>query len=125
MLGWDWIYCDATQLETFLQNHDVGPDNDFKYRFKGDTWVAAAVYNLLWTIRGIPRLYYGAEIEFMKLAPQDIDGPDMTINQTGRAYFGHHLEPGMLDATKSHPCGGTSNGTTRFVTPFPLCRRRR
>jgi hypothetical protein len=39
----------------------------------------------------------------MKGAPQDIEGPDMTIDQTGRAYFGHHLEPGMLDATKGHP----------------------
>ena len=103
ILGWDWIYGDVTQLVTFLQNHDVGPDNDFKYRFKGDTWMAAAAYNMLWTIRGIPCLYYGAEIEFMKGAPQDIDGPDMTIDQTGRAYFGHHLEPGMIEATKSHP----------------------
>jgi hypothetical protein len=30
---------------TFLQNHDVGPDNDFKYRFQGDTWMAAIAYN--------------------------------------------------------------------------------
>ncbi len=103
ILGWDWIYGDATNLVTFLQNHDVGPDNDFKYRFNGDTWMAAAAYNLLWTIRGIPCLYYGAEIEFMKGAPQDIDGPNMTIDQTGRAYFGGHLEPGMIQATRNHP----------------------
>ena len=103
VLASDWIYGDATQLVTFLQNHDVGPDNDFKYRFQGETWMAAAAYNLLWTIRGIPTLYYGAEVEFMKGAPQDIDGPDMTLDQTGRAYFGDHLEPGVIAATQAHP----------------------
>ncbi len=36
VLGWDWVYGDATKLVLFLQNHDVGPDNDFKYRFNGD-----------------------------------------------------------------------------------------
>ena len=103
ILSWDWIYGDATKLVTFLQNHDVGPDNDFKYRFQGDTWQAAITYNLLWTIRGIPALYYGEEIEFMKGAPQDIDGAEMTIDETGRAYFGDHLTPQNIATTKSHP----------------------
>ncbi|HPT48463.1 MAG TPA: alpha-amylase family glycosyl hydrolase, partial [Candidatus Rifleibacterium sp.] len=84
VIGMDWVYGDATQLVTFLQNHDVGPDNDFKYRFKGDDWMAAAAYNLLWTIRGIPCLYYGEEIAFMRGAPQDICGNTDTIDSTGR-----------------------------------------
>ena len=91
IVGMDWVYGDATQLVTFLQNHDVGPDNDFRFRFRGDQWMAAAAYNLLWTIRGIPCLYYGEEIEFMKGAPQDIIGNDDTLDTTGRAYFGDHL----------------------------------
>lgn len=99
----DWIYGDATKLVTFFQNHDVGPDNDFKYRFGAEQWKAAMVYNLLWTARGIPCLYYGEEIEFMKGAPQDIDGPNMTVDQTGRAYFGWHLEAGTIAATQAHP----------------------
>ncbi|MCE7874059.1 alpha-amlyase [bacterium CPR1] len=103
ILGMDWVYGDATQLVTFLQNHDVGPDNDFKYRFGAETWKAALAYNLLWTIRGIPCLYYGEEIEFQKGAPQDIDGPSMTIDQTGRAYFGGHLEAATIATTQSHP----------------------
>lgn len=103
VLAMDWIYGDATKLVTFLQNHDVGPDNDFKYRFGAETWKAAMAYNLLWTIRGIPCLYYGEEIEFMKGAPQDIDGPSMTIDQTGRAYFGGNLEAGTIAATQAHP----------------------
>lgn len=103
VLGFDWLYGDATQLVTFFQNHDVGPDNDFKFRFGGEAWKAAIAYNLLWTIRGIPCLYQGEEIEFMPGAPEDIDGPTMTLDQTGRAYFGDHLTPGAIAATQAHP----------------------
>jgi glycosidase len=99
----DWIYGDVTELVTFLQNHDVGPDNDFKYRFKGEQWMAAAAYNLLWTVRGIPCLYYGEEIEFMKGAPQDVEGEKDTLGQTGRAYFGDHLNDDRLAETQRHP----------------------
>jgi glycosidase len=60
-------------------------------------------YNLLWTIRGIPCLYQGEEIEFMPGAPEDIDGATMTLDQTGRAYFGDHLTPAALAATQAHP----------------------
>ncbi len=99
VLARDWVYGDATRLVTFLQNHDVGPDNDFRFRFRGDQWMAAAAYNLLWTIRGIPCLYQGEEIEFMRGAPQDIIGNDDTLNSTGRAYFGDHL----TDEYRHHP----------------------
>ena len=103
ILSMDWIYGDATSLVTFLQNHDVGPDNDFKYRFKGEQWMAAAAYNLIWTARGIPCLYYGEEIEFMKGAPQDVEGERDTLDQTGRAYFGDHLSDAAIGATQAHP----------------------
>ncbi len=99
----DWIYGDPTKLVTFLQNHDVGPDNDFRFRFKGEQWMAAACYNMLWTVRGIPCLYYGEEIEFMKGAPQDVIGNDDTLSSTGRAYFGDHLTPERIDSTMAHP----------------------
>jgi glycosidase len=88
---------------TFLQNHDVGPDNDFRFRFKGDQWMAASAYNLLWTVRGIPCLYYGEEIEFMKGAPQDVIGNDDTLDQTGRAYFGDHLTDERIGQTQAIP----------------------
>ena len=103
VLGFDWLYGDATKLVTFFQNHDVGPDNDFKFRFGGETWKAAMVYNLLWTIRGIPCLYQGEEVQFMPGAPEDIDGPTMTLDQTGRAYFGDRLVPSTIAATQAHP----------------------
>ena len=103
VLGFDWLYGDATTLVTFFQNHDVGPDNDFKFRFGGEAWKAALAYNLLWTIRGIPCLYQGEEIEFMPGAPEDIDGATMTLDQTGRAYYGDHLTGSALAATQAHP----------------------
>ena len=91
VLDMDWTYADPTQLVTFFQNHDVGPDNDFKYRYCCSQENAALVYNLLWTIRGIPTLYYGEEIMFMAGAPQDIQSSNDTIDSTGRAYYGPHL----------------------------------
>ncbi len=103
ILSMDWIYGDPTTLVTFLQNHDVGPDNDFRFRFKGDQWMAAAAYNLIWTARGIPCLYYGEEIEFMKGAPQDVIGNDDTLDSTGRAYFGDHLSEARIAETQGHP----------------------
>lgn len=101
ILGMDWIYGDATKLITFFQNHDVGPDNDFKYRYGGEEANAALVYNLMWTIRGIPTLYYGEEIQFQAGLPQDIANANDTIDQTGRAYFGPHLDD--LATTQAHP----------------------
>jgi hypothetical protein len=65
--------------------------------------MAAAAYNMLWTIRGIPCLYQGEEIEFMKGAPQDIIGNDDTLDSTGRAYFGDHLTDERIRETQSHP----------------------
>jgi glycosidase len=103
VLSMDWIYGDPTRLVTFLQNHDVGPDNDFKYRFKGERWMAAAAYNLLWTARGIPCLYFGEEIEFMKGAPQDVSEANDTLDRTGRAYFGDHLTDERIAETQAHP----------------------
>lgn len=92
VLSKDWVYGDATKLVTFFQNHDVGPDNDFKYRYGGDPANAAMVYNLLWTNRGIPTLYYGEEVMFQGGLAQDISGTNDTIDQTGRAYFGPTLD---------------------------------
>ncbi len=101
IFGWDWIYGDATKLVTFFQNHDVGPDNDFKYRYGGAEANAAMVYNLLWTARGIPTLYYGEEVMFQAGLPQDIATSSDTLDMTGRAYYGPVLDD--LAATQAHP----------------------
>jgi len=103
VFGMDWIYGDPTTLVTFLQNHDIGPDNDFMFRYKGEQWMAAATYNMIWTVRGIPCLYFGEEIEFMKGAPQDVMGEKDTLDTTGRAYFGDHLTDERIHDTQGHP----------------------
>ena len=77
---------------TFFQNHDVGPDNDFKYRFGGEKANAALAYNVLWTVRGIPSLYYGEEVMFQAGLHEDLAGSSDTLDQTGRAYFGDKLD---------------------------------
>jgi len=100
ILDMDWVYGDATKLVTFFQNHDVGPDNDFKYRYGGAESNAALAYNLLWTIRGIPTLYYGEEVMFQAGLPQDISGNSDTLDMTGRAYYGARLDD---PATPNHP----------------------
>ena len=91
-LAMDWTYADPTELVTFFQNHDVGPDNDFKYRYGGEQANAALAYNVLWTIRGIPTLYYGEEVMFQAGMPQDIQSNNDVISDTGRAYFGPVLD---------------------------------
>jgi glycosidase len=100
VFGNDGLYGDATKLVTFLDNHDVGPQNDWKYRFNGSDEALAAALNLLWTARGIPALFYGTEIRFK--AGLEIDGNDSPHDNSGRAYFGDNLLPANIDATRNH-----------------------
>ncbi len=97
----DPLYGDATKLVTFLDNHDVGPQNDWKFRFNGSDTALASALNLLWTVRGIPCLFYGTEIRFK--AGAEIDGSDSPHDSSGRAYFGDNLLPGTIDTTRNHP----------------------
>jgi glycosidase len=46
---------------------------------------------LLFTFRGIPTIYYGSEIEFKKGRVIDV-GPNSPLENTGRAYFGKHID---------------------------------
>ncbi len=96
----DHIYGDATQLITFIDNHDIGPQNDWKYRFAGKDDALASALNLIWLVRGIPCLFYGTEIRFK--AGKEIDGNDAPHDNSGRAYFGDHLLPGAIAQTKGH-----------------------
>lgn len=100
-LSRDWTYAEPTELVTFFQNHDVGPDNDFKYRYCCSEENAALAYTLLWTLRGIPTLYYGEEVMFQAGLPQDIQGSDDVLDDTGRAYFGPVLDDPA--GARAHP----------------------
>lgn len=100
VFGRDAIYGDATKLVTFLDNHDIGPQNDWKYRFAGTDQALASALNLLWTVRGIPCLFYGTEIRFK--AGLEIDGNDAPHSSSGRAYFGDNLLAENISATRNH-----------------------
>ncbi len=97
----DHLHGDATRLVTFLDNHDIGPQNDWKYRFDGKDEALASALELHWTVRGIPCLFYGTEIRFK--AGAEIDGSDALHDSSGRAYFGDHLEPRAINSTRNHP----------------------
>jgi glycosidase len=101
VFGRDDLYGDATRLVTFIDNHDVGPQNDWKYRFAGSDTALASALNLIFLARGIPALFYGTEIRFM--AGAEIDGNDAPHATSGRAYFGDHLLPPARAATEAHP----------------------
>lgn len=88
---YDHLYGDAGKLVTFLDNHDFGPNNDWNQRYGGSPENLAACMNFMFTWRGIPSVYYGTEMQFMKGAYTDLhnaDGIKRSINETGRAYYG-------------------------------------
>ncbi len=94
----DKYYNDATYNVTYVESHDYSPENpDEKNRFAGGTQTWAEDLDLMFTFRGIPCLYYGGEVEFMKGSVIDV-GPNAPLSTTGRAYFGDYLE-GEVNAT--------------------------
>ena len=96
----DGLYGDATKLVTFIDNHDIGPQNDWKYRFAGTDGALASALNFIWFVRGIPALFYGTEIRFKQ--GLEIDGNSAPHDDSGRAYFGDNLLPQNVGATTSH-----------------------
>lgn len=94
-LGTDGAYNDATYLTWYTDSHDYGP-NKGETRWQGDF---AGAWSMLFTFRGIPIVYYGSEIRFAAGKPNDWPGSTKnTLNETGRAYYGEHLE-GTVTAT--------------------------
>ena len=93
----DQYYNDATYNVTYVDSHDYGPDGISTIRYNEGTTAWAENMSLMFTFRGIPCIYYGSEIEFQKGMVID-NGPNTVLSQTGRAYFGNHLE-GSVNAT--------------------------
>lgn len=88
---------DSTWNVMYVDSHDYGPDGMEKVRYNCGTQAWAENLDLIYTFRGIPCLYYGSEIEFMKGAVIDV-GPNAPLSTTGRAYFGDKIE-GSVNAT--------------------------
>ncbi len=105
-LGEDRYFSDATWNVVYVDSHDYGPDNCQTLRYNGGTDAWAENLSLMFTFRGIPCIYYGSEIEFQ--AGKQIDvGPNAPLSETGRAYFGDHIE-GNVDTSDFTVYGNTS-----------------
>lgn len=88
----DSTYNDATWNVVYVDSHDYAPDTapeNQRFALGQDVW--AENLSLMFTFRGIPTLYYGSEIEFKKGKVIDV-GPNAPLEETGRAYFGDHIE---------------------------------
>lgn len=91
---YDHLYSDPSTNVTFLDNHDFGPNNDWDQRFGNNAENLAAAMNFMFTWRGIPAVYYGTEMQFMRGAKADIQygGHQRSIDITGRAYYGNVID---------------------------------
>lgn len=92
----DQYFNDATYNVTYVDSHDYGPnEGGYLYmRYSGGTQAWASNFNFMFTFRGIPCVYYGSEIEFQKnkqIEPYT-NGNKVAYAESGRAYYGEHLE---------------------------------
>ena len=97
----DPYFNDSTWNVVYVDSHDYSPGPNDSIRFNGGTQQWAENLNLMFTFRGIPCIYYGSEIEFQKGVKIDGGGPEgsrTALAETGRAYYGDHIE-GEITAT--------------------------
>ena len=110
-LAEDQYMNDSTWNVMYVDSHDYGPDGMEKTRYSQGTQAWAENFNLIFTFRGIPCVYYDSEVEFAKNQPIDV-GPNAPLSTTGRAYYGDHLE-GNVTASDfgEYSASGTVNST--------------
>lgn len=89
----DKYYNDASYNVVYVDSHDYCPGPNDGVRFNGGTSQWAENLALMFTFRGIPCIYYGSEVEFMKGKPIDVGGSNNKTprKESGRAYFGHYI----------------------------------
>jgi glycosidase len=119
----DRYFNDATYNVTYVDSHDYGPnEGGYLYRrFSGGTQAWASNLNLMFTFRGIPCVYYGSEIEFqkdMQIEPYT-NGNKVPYAQSGRAYFGDHIE-GTVEASDYGKY--TASGKVKETLDYPLAQ---
>lgn len=92
----DQDFNDATWNVVYVDSHDYAPDNAPENQRYAKTKEWPRNLNLMFTFRGIPCIYYGSEIEFMAGAPIDPANTKTSLDKSGRAYFGDHLEGSIV-----------------------------
>ena len=132
----DKYYNDATWNVTYVDSHDYAPDGaPEKTRFNQDQSTWAENLALMFTFRGIPCVYYGSEIEFKKGCVID-NGPNTSLINTGRAYFGGYIKgdinvtdfaqytaTGNANATLNHPLAKHIQRLNRIRQAVPALRK--
>lgn len=115
----DQYYNDATYSVMYVDSHDYAPEQpDETTRFTGGTQTWAENMDLMFTFRGIPCVYYGSEVEFKKGELID-KGTLISLENSGRAYFGDYLE-GTVNATDFSEY--TASGTVADTLASPLSK---
>lgn len=115
----DQYYNDATYSVMYVDSHDYAPEQpDETTRFTGGTQTWAENMDLMFTFRGIPCVYYGSEVEFKKGELID-KGLLISLENSGRAYFGDYLE-GTVKATDFSEY--TASGTVADTLASPLSK---
>ncbi len=121
-LSSDKYYNDATYNVMYVDSHDYSPEQPDEFtRFQGGTQAWAENLDLMFTFRGIPCVYYGSEIEFQKGALID-KGTLISLAESGRAYYGDHLE-GDVEATDF--CEYTASGTVKTTLESTLSQHQK
>ncbi|MDE7403277.1 MAG: starch-binding protein [Muribaculaceae bacterium] len=92
----DKKYNDASYNVVYVDSHDYGPGPNDGTRFNGGTAQWAENLSFMFTMRGIPCIYYGSEVEFQ--AGKKVDNYGDPMKDGGRAYFGAYLE-GKVEAS--------------------------
>ena len=109
---------DSTWNVVYVQSHDYGCDGDHFNKTACGTQEWAEKLNLMFTFRGIPCLYYGDEVEFQKGLRID-EGTNITLANSGRAYFGDHIEGTVNTTGFSQYSNATGNMATTLNSTLP------
>ena len=115
----DKYYNDATYNVVYVDSHDYAPDGapeSVRFNQNEDVWAENS--SLMFTFRGIPCIYYGSEIQFMKGAPID-KGPNGPLSATGRAYYGGYIK-GDITATDFAEYSASGNANATLNHPLAL-----
>ena len=119
----DSFFNDSTWNVTYVDSHDYAPDTaPESQRFAGSQATWAENLSLMFTFRGIPCIYYGSEVEFMKGAPIDpmVNNAKKPYKESGRAYFGDEIE-GSVNTT-DYGVYSDAEGKMAEALNYPLAK---
>ena len=111
----DSFYNDATFNVNYVESHDYGPDSFDRFNGGTDQW--AENLSLMFTMRGIPCLFQGGEIEFRKGVRID-EGTNITLKNSGRAYYGGYLKGDVNTTDFGEYSSATGNVAATLSRPL-------